>query len=69
MIAIIFLVGFSAEVWAQNPVRINWTAVTGAQSGIFMLQVDGPFGTPSAARRVTPKANVVLGRLLRVELF
>src|SRR6476660_6716149 len=33
---IFFLALFSGEVWAQNPVRINWTAVTGAQSGIFM---------------------------------
>ena len=36
MIGIFFLASFSAEVWAQNPVRINWTAVTGAQSGLFM---------------------------------
>lgn len=33
---IFFLALFSGEVWAQDPVRINWTAVTGAQSGIFM---------------------------------
>jgi NitT/TauT family transport system substrate-binding protein len=29
--------------WAQTPVRINWTAVTGAQSGMFMAQQEGLF--------------------------
>jgi NitT/TauT family transport system substrate-binding protein len=29
--------------WAQSPVRINWTAVTGAQSGMFMAQQEGLF--------------------------
>jgi len=30
--------------WAQNPpVRINWTAVTGAQSGMFMAKYEGLF--------------------------
>src|SRR6188768_1287770 len=28
---------------AQNPVRINWTAVTGAQSGMFMAKQEGLF--------------------------
>ena len=28
---------------AQDPVRINWTAVTGAQSGMFMAQQEGLF--------------------------
>jgi ABC-type nitrate/sulfonate/bicarbonate transport system substrate-binding protein len=28
--------GFVSAAWAQSPVRINWTAVTGAQSGMFM---------------------------------
>ena len=28
---------------AQNPVRINWTAVTGAQSGMFMAHQEGLF--------------------------
>jgi NitT/TauT family transport system substrate-binding protein len=28
---------------AQGPVRINWTAVTGAQSGMFMAQQEGLF--------------------------
>jgi len=34
---------FSMESWAQTPVRINWTAVTGAQSGMFMAQQEGFF--------------------------
>jgi NitT/TauT family transport system substrate-binding protein len=33
----------SAQVGAQIPVRINWTAVTGAQSGMFMAQQEGIF--------------------------
>jgi len=33
----------SAPVGAQIPVRINWTAVTGAQSGMFMAQQEGIF--------------------------
>ena len=28
---------------AQEPVRVNWTAVTGAQSGMFMAQQEGLF--------------------------
>jgi NitT/TauT family transport system substrate-binding protein len=28
---------------AQDPVRVNWTAVTGAQSGMFMAQQEGLF--------------------------
>ena len=28
---------------AQNPVRVNWTAVTGAQSGMFMAHQEGLF--------------------------
>jgi NitT/TauT family transport system substrate-binding protein len=35
------LVAAGAE--AQNKVRINWTAVTGAQSGMFMAQQEGLF--------------------------
>ncbi len=31
------------QVGAQIPVRINWTAVTGAQSGMFMAQQEGIF--------------------------
>ena len=33
----------SIQSWAQTPVRINWTAVTGAQSGVFMAQQEGLF--------------------------
>ncbi|MGZ8490515.1 MAG: hypothetical protein ACXWW4_18440, partial [Candidatus Binatia bacterium] len=33
----------SAQAGAQIPVRINWTAVTGAQSGMFMAQQEGIF--------------------------
>lgn len=33
----------SAQAGAQIPVRINWTAVTGAQSGMFMAQLEGLF--------------------------
>jgi NitT/TauT family transport system substrate-binding protein len=39
--AIIFFV--AAPAWAQTKVRINWTAVTGAQSGMFMAQQEGLF--------------------------
>ena len=35
--------GLSGSSWAQTPVRINWTAVTGAQSGMFMAQQEGLF--------------------------
>ena len=28
----------SDKAAAQNPVRFNWTAITGAQSGLFMAQ-------------------------------
>src|SRR5258706_13406242 len=33
----------STAGWAQTTVRINWTAVTGAQSGMFMAQQEGLF--------------------------
>src|SRR5258708_11359486 len=39
--ALIFLLSDKAA--AQNPVRFNWTAVTGAQSGLFMAQQENPF--------------------------
>jgi NitT/TauT family transport system substrate-binding protein len=44
-----FLIGFAAFMLlgssadAQNKVRINWTAVTGAQSGIYVAQEEGLF--------------------------
>jgi ABC-type nitrate/sulfonate/bicarbonate transport system substrate-binding protein len=33
----------TSPAWAQNNVRINWTAVTGAQSGMFMAKQEGLF--------------------------
>jgi NitT/TauT family transport system substrate-binding protein len=33
----------TSGAWAQSKVRINWTAVTGAQSGMFMAQQEGLF--------------------------
>ena len=33
----------AAPVWAQTKTRINWTAVTGAQSGMFMARQEGLF--------------------------
>ena len=33
----------ASAAWSQKPVRINWTAVTGAQSGMFMAQQEGLF--------------------------
>lgn len=37
------LIGFTAPALAQKAVRINWTAVTGAQSGLFMARQEGLF--------------------------
>jgi NitT/TauT family transport system substrate-binding protein len=43
-LTVVFLtVVFSVQAEAQIPVRINWTAVTGAQSGMFMAQQEGIF--------------------------
>jgi NitT/TauT family transport system substrate-binding protein len=33
----------ASPAWAQVKARINWTAVTGAQSGLFMAQQEGLF--------------------------
>ena len=33
----------AATAWAQTKTRINWTAVTGAQSGMFMARQEGLF--------------------------
>ena len=41
VVALSFLLSDKAA--AQNPVRINWTAVTGAQSGLFMAQQERLF--------------------------
>ena len=38
-----FFLAAVVRVSAQSPVRINWTAVTGAQSGMFMAQQEGLF--------------------------
>jgi NitT/TauT family transport system substrate-binding protein len=44
MIYLLFLLGIlAAPAWAQKSVRINWTAVTGAQSGMFMAKQEGLF--------------------------
>jgi NitT/TauT family transport system substrate-binding protein len=40
---VFFLVSLATGAEAQNKVRINWTAVTGAQSGMFMAQQEGLF--------------------------
>jgi NitT/TauT family transport system substrate-binding protein len=37
------LLSLASPVLAQNNVRINWTAVTGAQSGMFMAKQEGLF--------------------------
>src|SRR5918992_4371244 len=34
---------FAVPAAGQTPVRINWTAVTGAQSGMFMAKQEGLF--------------------------
>lgn len=39
----LFLLSLASSAPAQNKVRINWTAVTGAQSGLFMAQQEGLF--------------------------
>lgn len=39
----VFSLTLATRAGAQIPVRINWTAVTGAQSGMFMAQQEGLF--------------------------
>ncbi len=41
--AVIVVLALAANARAQNKIRINWTAVTGAQSGMFMAQQEGLF--------------------------
>ena len=41
----VFFLAPAMPVSAQSPVRINWTAVTGAQSGMFMAKQEGLFKT------------------------
>jgi NitT/TauT family transport system substrate-binding protein len=43
MICVFALVILTSPAQAQNNVRINWTAVTGAQSGMFIAQQEGLF--------------------------
>jgi NitT/TauT family transport system substrate-binding protein len=44
MICLLFLLMIlAAPALAQNNVRINWTAVTGAQSGMFLAKQEGIF--------------------------
>ena len=43
LVVVLWSLTLSAQVGAQIPVRINWTAVTGAQSGMFMAQQEGIF--------------------------
>jgi NitT/TauT family transport system substrate-binding protein len=42
-LALTILLAATLPAFAQSPVRINWTAVTGAQSGMFMAQQEGLF--------------------------
>ncbi|HWP24254.1 MAG TPA: ABC transporter substrate-binding protein [Candidatus Binatia bacterium] len=42
VLAVFFLFGVPPAT-AQTPVRINWTAVTGAQSGMFLAKQEGLF--------------------------
>jgi ABC-type nitrate/sulfonate/bicarbonate transport system substrate-binding protein len=43
IISLFLLVMLASPARAQNNVRINWTAVTGAQSGMFMAKQEGLF--------------------------
>jgi ABC-type nitrate/sulfonate/bicarbonate transport system substrate-binding protein len=42
-VALLMPILLAMPVLAQNAVRINWTAVTGAQSGMFMAKQEGLF--------------------------
>jgi ABC-type nitrate/sulfonate/bicarbonate transport system substrate-binding protein len=53
VLSLIGFIAFSAiPVAGQTPVRINWTAVTGAQSGMFMAQQEGLFKKKRSRSRV-----------------
>ena len=43
IVVVLWSLTLSTLAGAQIPVRINWTAVTGAQSGMFMAQQEGLF--------------------------
>ncbi len=42
-LTLLVVASLTSNAPAQNKVRINWTAVTGAQSGLFMAQQEGLF--------------------------
>ena len=41
--AFLILAAFAPSAWGQMKARINWTAVTGAQSGVYVAQEEGLF--------------------------
>ena len=41
--ALVVFFSLAPSAWAQSKVRINWTAVTGAQSGAYVAQEEGLF--------------------------
>jgi NitT/TauT family transport system substrate-binding protein len=43
IVSLVLLILMAPGAQAQRKVRINWTAVTGAQSGLFMAQQEGLF--------------------------
>jgi NitT/TauT family transport system substrate-binding protein len=42
-VTLLIVISLAPGAAAQNKVRINWTAVTGAQSGLFMAKQEGLF--------------------------
>jgi hypothetical protein len=40
---VVFVMAAISPAWAQQKVRINWTAVTGAQGGMHVAQQEGLF--------------------------
>lgn len=43
LVALVIFFLLAPSAWAQSKVRINWTAVTGAQSGMFIAKEEGLF--------------------------
>src|SRR3972149_6939869 len=41
--ALVVFFSLAPSAWAQSKVRINWTAVTGAQSGAYVAKEEGLF--------------------------
>jgi len=76
------IVRLAASIWlivmalapgaeAQNKVRINWTAVTGAQSGLFMAQQEGLFkkyGLPDVEVIHIPSSSRGIQAILAAEI-